>query len=165
MGSNPTFSIVLIDFMFFYVKISSKDLKTLKLFLLFLSKFQNSSLILKYFPKQKFKKVITVLKSPHANKSAQEQFEYRVYTKNLVISSLQNLKFLYFLKKVQNTIFSFIHIEIKWLYNKNSKYNNLLQKLNPNNLNVKFFTNDRIKSNKILSYVQLMDCYGELYIK
>ena len=147
--------------MYFFIKISSKDKQSLKSFLLFLSTFQNNSLILKYFPKQKFKKFVTVLKSPHVNKSAQEQFEFRVYTKNLVINSLQNLKFLYFLKKIQNNIFPFINIKVKMVYNKKTLISNVLDRSNPHQLNTKFL---KKKPTKILSYLQLLECYGELKI-
>ena len=68
-----------------YITVSSKSKETLKLFLAFLSKFKHSNLIIKYFPKRKIKKFVTILKSPHVNKSAQEQFEFKINTKKLML--------------------------------------------------------------------------------
>ena len=118
MGSDPTSSIFKL-FMVFFIKISSKNKETLQLFLMFLSKLENNNLLIKYFPKQKIKKFITILKSPHINKSAQEQFEFRVYTKKLQISSPQHLKFLCFLKRVSGHTANFINFSsfLRWYLN------------------------------------------------
>ena len=155
--------------MVFLIKISSKNKETLQLFLMFLSKIENNNLLIKYFPKQKIKKFITVLKSPHINKSAQEQFEFRVYTKKLQISSPQHLKFLYFLKKSQITLFPFINLKLECIYNIKSQLNLISSKLDPLNLNSNFFSRNLIKSDlqsqNLIQYLNLLDCYGEYCIK
>ena len=155
----------------FYIKVSSKDNENLKNFLLFIYKFKNNNLIIKYFPKQKIKKFVGVLKSPHVYKSAQEQFEFRIHTKILSINSEQHFKFLYFLKKVQNNLFPFVNLQIKSVFeDKTAKLNLKSNKLNPNRINIKFFSNT-IKKNskdrfiKVKKYVNLFDFYGELSIK
>jgi len=151
--------------MVFFIKISSKNKETLQLFLMFLSKLQNNNLLIKYFPKQKIKKFITVLKSPHINKSAQEQFEFRVYTKKLQVSSPQHLKFLYFLKKSQINIFPFINLKLKWLYSVEFQLSLISNRLNPIKFNNKFFSKNNLIIQNLLQYFNLLDCYGEYQIK
>ena len=155
--------------MVFFIKVSSKKKETLQLFLMFLSKFKNNKLLIKYFPKQKIKKFITVLKSPHINKLAQEQFEFRVYTKKLKISLSQHLKFLYFLKKSQMTLFPFINLKIEGVYSRKSQLNLISSHLNPNKLNSEFFSKNMFKGNiknpNLVNYFDLLDCYGEYFMK
>ena len=155
----------------FYIKVSSKHSENLKEFLLFLYKFKNNNLVIKYFPKQKIKKFVTVLKSPHVYKSAQEQFEFRIYTKNLSIDLEQHFKFLYFLKKVQNNIFPFVNLKIKSVFaTKTIQIDLKSNKVNPNKMNIKFL-NSVLKNDssskfiKVKKYLNLFDCYGELNIK
>lgn len=155
--------------MVFFIKISSKNKETLQLFLMFLSKLENNNLLIKYFPKQKIKKFITVLKSPHINKSAQEQFEFRVYTKKLQINSPQHLKFLYFLKKSQINIFPFINLKLKGIYSMKSQINLISSGLNSSKFNTNFFNQNKFKSDlqykNVIQYFNLLDCYGECFIK
>ena len=87
MGSNPISSGNLK--MFLYLKLLSKDKQTLKKFTDFLVKLEILILNLKCFSKQKKRKFITVLKSPHVNKTAQEQYEFRFYSKEFVINSFR----------------------------------------------------------------------------
>ena len=155
----------------FYIKVSSKHSENLKEFLLFLYKFKNNNLVIKYFPKQKIKKFVTVLKSPHVYKSAQEQFEFRIHTKNLLIDSEQHFKFLYFLKKIQNNIFPFVNLKIKSIFDSKSIELDLKSnKLNPNKMNIQFL-NSVVKKDsnskfiKVKKYLTLFDGYGELSIK
>ena len=155
--------------MFFLIKISSKNKETLQLFLMFLSKLENNNLLIKYFPKQKIKKFVTVLKSPHINKSAQEQFEFRVYTKKLQISSPQHLKFLYFLTKSQITIFPFINLKLEVIYSIKSQLNLISRRLDPIKFSTNFFNQNKFKSEiqspNLIQYLNLLDCYGEYCIK
>ena len=155
--------------MVFFIKISSKHKETLQLFLMFLSKLENNNLLIKYFPKQKIKKFITVLKSPHINKSAQEQFEFRVYTKKLQVSSPQHLKFLYFLKKSQITIFPFINLKLEGNFSIKSQLNLISSRVDPIKFNANFFNQNKFKSDiqskNLIQYFNLLDCYGEYFIK
>lgn len=155
--------------MFFFIKISSKNKETLQLFLMFLSKLENNNFLIKYFPKQKIKKFITVLKSPHINKSAQEQFEFRVYTKKLQISSPQHLKFLSFLKSSQINLFPFINLKLEGIFSVKSQLNSISTRLDPIKLKTNFFNQNKLKNNfkskNLIQYFNLLDCYGEYYIK
>ena len=73
--------------MFINIKISSKNKKSLqnflKVFELFCEKKNlKSNTFIKYFSqKQKTSNIYTILKSPHVNKKAQEQFEYSIIFK------------------------------------------------------------------------------------
>ena len=70
--------------------INSKNNNSLKSFLkvfkvLATNKSLNLNKIIKVSPKKKFKKVFTILKSPHIYKSAQEQFESILFAKTFKI--------------------------------------------------------------------------------
>jgi ribosomal protein S10 len=160
--------------MFFYIKASSKDKKVLEKFSWFLSKLETSTFILKCFSKQKKRKFITILKSPHINKTAQEQFEFRFYSKRFLINSFQPLTFLFILKKIKNLSFSGLNLEVKSLLEYNEKNKNFLKLISPDNLtlNIKRDCNKQKLANKSFSqnlllkkYIQLFDCYGETFLK
>jgi ribosomal protein S10 len=176
--------------MFFYLKISSKDKKILKKFLYFFTELKFFPTFLKSFPKLEKRKFVTVLKSPHINKTAQEQFEYRYYSRHLLIHSFKPLTFILLLKKLKNLSFSGINFEIKSFFNKNKAHKHALQIISPDNImlekvinnhpvNKKKFTfktrhvtstfmlkNDN-QSCLLLSkkYMQLFDLYGEIYLR
>jgi small subunit ribosomal protein S10 len=57
-------------------------------------------------------KRITILKSPHVFKKAREQFELKVYTKNIIIKNVKNLNFL---KNLLINKPKFININIKYI--------------------------------------------------
>jgi len=160
--------------MFFYIKASSKDKKVLKKFSWFLSKLETSTFILKCFSKQKKRKFITILKSPHVNKTAQEQFEFRFYNKSFLINSFQPLTFLFILKKIKNLSFSGLNLEVKSLLEHNEKNKNFLKLISPDNLtiNIKHGWDNQKLNNKsspqnplLKKYIQLFDCYGEMFLK
>ncbi len=156
--------------MFFYFKVSSKDSKVLEKFFQFLLKLETFPTVLKYIPKQKRKKFITILKSPHVNKTAQEQFEFRFYTKQFVIDSLKPLKFFLILKKIKNLSFPGIKLEVKGLFNIKKKNQSFLRAIDPDNiilLGREHFKSTDQQSNRFFQkkYIQLFDCYGEVYLK
>lgn len=170
--------------MFFHIKVSCKDKKVLKNFSKFLSKLESTSNFLKSFSKQNSRKFVTILKSPHVNKTAQEQFEFRFYTKEFVISSFKPLTFFLILKKASNLSLLGIRLKVKGVFKENGKKK--LTVLNPDNLNMgvirncsltqkkslkqKMFDNPNLKEFSLgfLSskrYIQLFDCYGEISLK
>jgi len=126
---------------FFYKKFLFKDLK----FSIFKIKFQK--------PVQK--KVFTLLKSPHVNKTAQEQFEYRLFRKQFTIYSYKSFLFFILLKYIKLVLFPDIKIKITILTN-NFKFNRKLKnKIHPNNYNSTF----------LLNYLKMFDFYGEVLLK
>lgn len=149
------------------LEISSKNKQSLQKFLNFLFNLKNN-LTISYKPKRKLKQIITILKSPHINKSAQEQFEYRVYSKTVFINTLQVFKFLLLLKKVKNMTFPFINFKIIMTSNFfNVDHKKLFLYLNPNTLNINFYENfnDIQKfSKKTDKYLKILDIYGELLL-
>lgn len=152
--------------MFFQFKVSSKDEQTLKKFLEFLKRLEVSPMILKHFSKHNKKKFITILKSPHVNKTAQEQFEFRYYSKEFLITSPRPFTLFLIIKKIKNLSFAGLKLEVKGFLNLNRRNKNFLKLTNPDNIVLKQritqFRSSFIFQKK---YVQLFDCYGELYLK
>lgn len=106
---------------------------------------------------KKINKVFTVLKSIHVNKTAQEQFEFNIFSKNIKIYTFQLLKLLIILKKLQTSFFSDIQIKMKFILNKKHKKKTIFKKINPNN--TKF---ESIKNlEQIELYLLLLNCYGK----
>jgi ribosomal protein S10 len=174
--------------MFFYLKISCKDKKILKNFLRFFAKLDSLLVFLKSLPKHKKRKFVTVLKSPHVNKTAQEQFEYRLYSKHFLIHSFKPLTFFLFLKKLKNLSFSGINLKVKGFLEKNKMQKHVLRVVSPDNIILKSVADSYLgkkrlkkfqhkKTLKQISknhnsdflfykkYVQLFDLYGEICLK
>ena len=156
--------------MFFYFKVSAKESQALKNFFRFISKLKTSPMIFKHFSGQQKRKFITILKSPHVNKTAQEQFEFRFYSKRFRVDSFKPLTFFLILKKIKNLSFPGIKVEIKGLFNVKEKNKNLLRSISPDSV---FFTsknNFKVKRQQQnlyfqKKYIQLFDYYGENYLK
>lgn len=104
-------------FLFFFNNASKWDLNVIK----------------KYFRKKKKKNILTILKSPHVNKSAQEQFESKFFSIQFNIYSPKNLQVLFFLKKIKTHIFSDVKMKIKFILNKNLSEKKNVDILNPAN--------------------------------
>ncbi len=120
--------------MYLNIAIRSKNYNSLKSFVrIFKTLTQIEELklnkILKIFQKKRFKKIFTILRSPHVNKSAQEQFEYNLFAKHVNIKSYQILKTLIILKKIKTISFSDIELKIKFIINSKSKKNAFINNL------------------------------------
>lgn len=136
---------------------------------------------MKSFSKQEKRKFVTVLKSPHVNKTAQEQFEYRLYSKHFLIYSFKPFTFFLLLKKLKNLSFPGLDLKVKGLLGENKAYKHRLQTVNPDNIILKnthflYLKKNKLKkvqyekddSSKPLSYkkyLQLFDLYGEICLK
>jgi ribosomal protein S10 len=98
--------------------IVSKKKDSINKFLTFLLKNtdQNFNLTSKYLNRKNKKNVLTILKSPHVNKTAQEQFESKTFSIQICFLINYNLKELIFIKKIKNTLFSDIQIKIKQMF-------------------------------------------------
>lgn len=153
--------------MYFSLRISSKNKNSLKKFLLFVSKIKNPIMITCNYPQPKKKSVITVLKSPHINKTAQDQFEFKIYSKNIIVWSPQPKLLIIFLKKLIKTGFSGVQIQIYSFVGTEVDNKFLLNSLNPNVLNNFFFINihkKKLLTKKMFKYLNLFDCFGELIL-
>ena len=151
--------------MFFYLKASVKDKKVLEKFVKFLSKLENSPIALKYFSKKKKRKFITILNSPHVNKTAQEQFEVRTYNKQFLINSFKPFSFFSLLKKMKNSSFPGLKLEIKGVFHTSEETENILFAVNPDNVCLITLNNADSLLQATTKYIQLFDCYGEAQLK
>lgn len=160
------------------ITIFSKNKQSIKFFFLVLNKIYQPKIYLctNYKKRKTLIKKITILKSPHVNKNAQSQYEYRIFSKKLIISSHNDLKLLILLKKIKTKIFPEIKIKIKFNFNKRKKNNllnpknyfinsittkkNITQQLNFKNIKIKILK----PCFKIKNYLKILDCYGELNI-
>ena len=161
MGSNPTFSKSMVAKYKFnkpykesiLLKVSSYNKNSLILFFRFLKTsifFENCKFkIIKL--KQK-KTLISLLKSPHVNKSAQEQFCRERFSFIIVFEQVNRYNLLLYLK----TIFSKGFSDINLIFNSSFYFNNLVIDLNP----------DRKNSNSsycnTFNYLRLLEAYGEV---
>ena len=147
--------------MFLILQINSKNKFSYKKFMKFLVTEINS---LNSFPvyvneiskKKLNKKIFTVLKSPHVNKTAQEQFEIKNYKSFLEIYSYSSIFLLFLIKKISIKLCKDIDIEVKVQF-ENLKVLNILKK----NLDYNTTFLDLHNSNGITGYLKLLDCYGE----
>lgn len=145
--------------MFFQLQVLAKDKKVLELFVKFFLTLQKASSTWKVVFNSKKRDVITVLKSPHVNKTAQEQFEYRVYSKKIIINSFKPSIFLLVLKKIKSFSFPGISLKVIGVSNKSNKMSKTLELFNPKNFYL-------VNSSKCFSkYIQLFDCQGEILLK
>jgi len=152
--------------MFLHFKVSSKNNQILEKFLRFLQKLKTSSTVLKHFSKQNKRKFITILKSPHVNKTAQEQFEFRYYNKEFVVDSLKPLAFFLIIKKIKNLSFPGLKLEVKGLLNPEKKNKSFLRLTNPDTVVLECRESRTFKRLSFQKkYIQLFDCYGEFYLK
>jgi ribosomal protein S10 len=72
------------------------------------------------------RKTVTFLKSPHVNKTAQEHFEYKIFTRKVLLKGFYLEKNLIFLKKVLAKLFQDISIHIEFITSKTMRSNNNL---------------------------------------
>jgi hypothetical protein len=96
------------------------------------------------------------------NKTAQEQFEYRIYSKQITIYSSQNFQYLVFLKKVNAHLFP--DIKIKTKFNMGHNMGKQIEVLNPTNLKMDLFRDRNRQSSKLKTQnmIKTFDTYGEL---
>lgn len=168
----------------YHITITSKNKSSIKDFFIFTSKiFKNFNIITKYLKKKRSKKFLTILKSPHVNKTAQEQFETRLFTSQITVYySRKNLLFLIFLKKIKTYLFPDIKIKIKFSISKLLLEQTKFKIINPDNFKLNFcyqqlknkklksiknynskFYNEKQTNLKQTQYLlQILDTYGSL---
>ncbi|QXE46235.1 30S ribosomal protein S10 (mitochondrion) [Nitzschia inconspicua] len=170
--------------MFLYLRISCKDKRVLKKFLRFFIKKKSLPIFLKSFSKHEMRKVVTVLKSPHVNKTAQEQFEYRVYSKSFLIYSCSSpFLFSLVLKRLRNVGFPGLDFKIKGVLSENKIHKYILRTVSPDNITVKTLNSDwlfiqkkklkkvqykknyNFKRSFSKKYLQFFDLHGEICLQ
>lgn len=129
------------------LKIQSKNEKSLKNFLRFFFKHLKTkfNLIEKSTVNQTNRKVVTFLKSPHVNKTAQTQFEMHIFARKILVRGPYLEKSLIFFKKVLSKLFQDISIHLEFLTHENTNNNKNLSLCNPNN--IKLFKKNFLKRN------------------
>jgi hypothetical protein len=133
--------------MYLELKILTKNKKSINKFLLFFFNNNKLNLIFKHFSKKNKRKIFTILKAPHVNKIAQEQFEYRIVTNQTNLYILKTLKFLVFLKNIQNKLFSNIKLELNTLFWKKND-NIKIEIFNPDKFRLNYKTKNYISKYK-----------------
>jgi len=118
-----------------------------------------------YIIKSKNKKKFTVLKSPHVNKDAQEQFEIRNYIRTIKVYSYQPLLLLFIIKYVKNKLNSDVKLQIDFQYNLNQFHKHLKSNLNSNNSFINENHDFKCDSRFIKNYLKSLDTFGELILK
>ena len=100
----------------YYITIISKNKSSIKNFFIFFDQaLNNFNTIKKHLKKKQKRKFLTILKSPHVNKVAQEQFEARLFSNQVsVYYSPKNLQLLILLKKIKTHIFPDVKIKIRF---------------------------------------------------
>jgi ribosomal protein S10 len=150
--------------MFIIIDVYSKNYNTLRNFLEFFftekinQKLMGSVLTIKS-QRPTRKKIFSILKSPHVNKTAQEQFEYRIYKKRLKCFVPKIKLFLIALKKIRFFLFSDLGFKIKLISN-----NRFEKKKFKNTFNVDNFCLVYEELN-LLQYIKLFEISGEFILK
>ena len=123
----------------FGVVVSSKNKTLMHHFLSFFKKYltYNPIILATYLNKKVHIKTITLLKSPHAHKSAQEHFKSKICKKYLRIKAQKSLKLLLFLKGLSYKMFPAISIKIKQLLNAKRLSKDHFNIANLNNFSIK----------------------------
>ena len=154
------------------IKLYSKNKESLSFFLKLLkqpkNEIQNLQVFLKTSKKEKKQKRITVLKSPHVNKTAQEQFQLITYRAVIECFSWEIKKNTLLLKKIKNRLFPDVKIKIE---KKNFPYKkSFIQDIlfNPENTLYGRTTlfEETVEREKLLKqtliYLKILDNYGSL---
>ena len=126
----------------YYITIISKNENTIKNIYKIFQKLDNNknlnlNIVKKYLQNKNKKHILSILKSPHVNKIAQEQFELGfIYRKILIKPTTKNLKFLILLKKMGLNLFHDAKI-IANLVSKKKFKNHNYELFNLNNFKLK----------------------------
>lgn len=148
--------------MFINIVIKSKNKNSILKFLKIFKNFSKSkklhlSRVLIFFQANCPENVFTILKSPHVNKRAQEQFEFTIYSQKIQIRTFQITKTLIVLKKIQGTFFSEIELDIKFLIDKTQKNKLMINNFSPDRIGL----NNKNTFKQVELYLWLFNFYGK----
>ena len=162
--------------MFITIKVYSKNYNSLHGFSEFLSEhvknLEKVCVVISSVKKIKVaKKRFTVLKSPHVNKTAQEQFETALYQRNFNIYSYQGFLLLLILKRVNVSLFHDLKVVVELSLNGRNFTKSLKSNFNSNKIsfikNVKKEQSQDFPNHScsLKSYLKSLDVYGEFNFK
>lgn len=155
--------------MFVNIQIKSKNQNSLKRFLKLLFKLSNNkklnlNSVLKCFNKKSQEKVFTILRSPHVNKTSQEQFSYELRSNQLSLDSLQFFKFLIAIKKSEKITGFDVKSVIKFVTNVTSSKKETFKKINFKKSKIKLHNVEKINKLSSKKYLKLLDIHGNLVL-
>ena len=146
--------------------VKSKNKNILNNFFLFLKE-NNLNQIQKCFPKKTKYNRLTILKSPHVNKKAQEQFEKIIFKNQIILQINKHLKYWIFLKNLNFNLFADVSIKLKYKINNKDSRQIKLKTFNLNNFKFKKYQNlknyKKILTifNKTHILLSVLDLHGE----
>ena len=140
--------------MFFSIYIYSKNANSIKNCVKFLS-FKLNNLKFTKKNNKTNKTFITLLKSPHVNKTAQERFNADYFNKTLFIKAKNPILILAIFKILKKKLFFDVKFKITLLNNKWYGNRIVKRKTHPNNFNL---FNNKIYLN---NYVTILNNYGK----
>ena len=140
--------------MFFSIHIYSKNYNSLKNFVGFL-RFKLNNLKFTSSNNKTSKTFVTLLKSPHVNKTAQERFCVNSFNKTLFIKAKNPVLVLIIFKILKKKLFLDVKFKLTLLNHESNGYRVVRSKIHPNNFNL---FNDKIYLN---NYVNLLNNYGK----
>ena len=157
--------------MIIIINISSKSYVSLNNFINFFLSKKFMSKLKVVVQKSKFvhptkSNLYTVLKSPHVNKTAQEQFISKTFNIEFELFVYQPHLFFFFLKIIKNTLISDIIVNYKIIINKTLFKNKIKNTLTPNGFNFILFDKKKKKIVKfyLKQYLKLTAIYGEFLL-
>ena len=152
------------------LKIFSKNKTSLILFFRIVSKIcYAKKLKLNFYVKKlqqiRTTRIFNVLKSPHVNKIAQEQFQYHLLSKKILFHTFQFSKLIIILRKLQTELFPDIQVKTYFLLKNCNLKRFTSQIFNLKLYNLKMFKSRNQKKiiSKIFFYLKLFDLQGKLY--
>ena len=145
--------------MFLIIDLYSNNLKSLKDFKSYL--YTNEvgkklKIFTRFYAKKTKKKRLTILKSPHVNKRAQEQFNLCVYKTRIIVFSPNFFLLLFYIKTIKSNLFSDIRITVKTYSNNTLLSNKLINCINPKKYKFEDFS-----CNEVKSYLKILESFGE----
>lgn len=151
------------------LKIFSKNKTSLILFFKIISKICHTkelkfNFYITKLQQIKTTRIFTILKSPHVNKTAQEQFQYHLFSKKMLFYTFQFSKLTVILRKLQVELFPDIQIKACFLLKNDSLKRFKYQIFNLKLYNLKMFKSQHQKKtvNKTFIYLKLFDLQGKL---
>lgn len=168
---------------FLNLHVKSKNRKSINNFTIFYFKILNLNSIKKIKSKKKKHTILTILKSPHVNKKAQEQFEIIFFSKQLTIFNANLFKSSISYKKIKTNLFPDVKIKVCCKIDKKRENTFIFKLLDFDKCKIPNFVYHaclKLQDKKILTfnnfkekinmkkqtnqYLKLTSCYGEKFL-
>ena len=140
--------------MFIIIDLYSNNLNSLKNFK---DKFK---IFLRFYTNKTKTKKFAILKSPHVNKIAQEQFSVCLYKSSVILFSTQFLLIFYFIKNLKSNLFLDLNVKIKISSNNLLLYSKIKNCINP-----KKYIIEEFNFKSLNNYLKILESYGYVSLK